>query len=226
MNFLNLLQAGGVMMIPLSALGIIALAIGFDKFFTYRKNLILPKNFTALIISDKFDQKKFDEIALNLAPNNFYAPFLEIFSSKNRQPLWQMEVKAQEAAKNIEEKLNSNLWVLETIITSAPLLGLLGTIFGMMNSFKIIGQGGVVNPTGVSSGVAESLIATGFGIIVALIALVLFNFYEKNQNLRLDQLEMVATRMMEYRKNFQFLSDKVFDDKECKNMNLQIVDEN
>lgn len=201
MNFLNLLQAGGVMMIPLSILAIIALAIGFDKFLTYKNNLILPNQLISAINAEKFCQQKFDEALTGLSTQNYYHDFFKIFSGEKNHHLGQVEARAQEAAKRIEQKLTANLWILETIITSAPLLGLLGTIFGMMSSFKIIGDGGVVNPTGVSSGVAESLIATGFGLIIAITALFLFNIYEKMQNNRLDELEILGTRLIEYRKN-------------------------
>ena len=55
-------------------------------------------------------------------------------------------------------------------MTAAPLLGLLGTIIGMMHSFRLIGGQGVVNPTGVTGGVAQALIATAIGLVIALAA--------------------------------------------------------
>ena len=195
MNFLVILQAGGIMMIPLSALAITALAVGFDKFFTIRQKFHLPKNILSAINSEKFSAEKFNKALNELDKQSFYYQFFEIFTSKNHFSAQQFEAKCDEAAKKIEQKLNSNLWILETIITSAPLMGLLGTIFGMMSSFKIIGQGGVVNPTGVSVGVAESLVATGFGLVVAIIALFLFNIFEELKNRKIDEIEILANHL-------------------------------
>ena len=104
-------------------------------------------------------------------------------------------------AKKFEKNFNKNLWILETIITSAPLLGLLGTIFGMSSSFKIIGENNLGNASGITAGVAESLIATAFGLIVALIALFAFNYFSKIQNQILDDMEIYGTKILETLKN-------------------------
>src|SRR5471032_2348214 len=67
----------------------------------------------------------------------------------------------------IEKSLSRGLWVLETTVTAAPLLGLLGTITGMMHAFNLIGASGLVDPTGVTGGVAQALIATALGLFIA-----------------------------------------------------------
>jgi biopolymer transport protein ExbB len=87
--------------------------------------------------------------------------------------------------------------VLETIVTAAPLLGLLGTIIGMMHSFKLIGNKGLVDPTGVTGGVAQALIATALGLFIALIALFAFNFFSRQQSQVLDEMERLGTRLVD-----------------------------
>ncbi len=71
------------------------------------------------------------------------------------------------------------MWILETVVTAAPLLGLLGTITGMMQAFKVIGGSGLVAPTQVTSGVAQALISTALGLLIALFALFGFNFFAR-----------------------------------------------
>jgi biopolymer transport protein ExbB len=71
----------------------------------------------------------------------------------------------------IDKKVSARLWILDTIVTAAPLLGLLGTIFGIMETFSALAAGGVSDPTAVSRGIGTALIATALGIATALIGL-------------------------------------------------------
>ena len=89
--------------------------------------------------------------------------------------------------------MGRGLWVLETIVTAAPLLGLLGTIVGMMHSFQLFGGQGLVNPGGVTGGVAQSLVATAIGLVVALFALFAFNYFSRRLERMMDDLEAFAT---------------------------------
>jgi biopolymer transport protein ExbB len=71
----------------------------------------------------------------------------------------------------VDKKLSARLWILDTIVTAAPLLGLLGTIFGIMETFNALAAGGVSDPAAVSRGIGTALIATALGIATALIGL-------------------------------------------------------
>jgi biopolymer transport protein ExbB len=87
------------------------------------------------------------------------------------------------------EKYNRGLTVLDTIITLAPLLGLLGTVTGMIRTFGLLGGAELDAPSAVTGGIAEALLATAFGLGIAMTALIPFNFL----NARLEQ----ARREME-----------------------------
>jgi biopolymer transport protein ExbB len=71
-----------------------------------------------------------------------------------------------------DKKVSARLWILDTIVTAAPLLGLLGTIFGIMETFNALAAGGVSDPAAVSRGIGTALIATAVGIATALLGLV------------------------------------------------------
>ncbi len=90
------------------------------------------------------------------------------------------------------------LWILETVVTAAPLLGLLGTITGMVRAFRLFGDGGLVDPSGVTGGVAEALIATALGLFIALVALFAFNFFSHRQAEILDEMERLGTRIIDH----------------------------
>lgn len=72
----------------------------------------------------------------------------------------------------IDKKVSARLWILDTIVTAAPLLGLLGTIFGIMETFNALAAGGVSDPAAVSRGIGTALIATAVGIATALLGLI------------------------------------------------------
>jgi biopolymer transport protein ExbB len=71
----------------------------------------------------------------------------------------------------IDKKVSGRLWILDTIVTAAPLLGLLGTIFGIMETFNALAAGGVSDSGAVSRGIGTALIATAIGIATALLGL-------------------------------------------------------
>lgn len=72
----------------------------------------------------------------------------------------------------IDKKVSARLWILDTIVTAAPLLGLLGTIFGIMETFNALAASGVSDSAVVSRGIGTALIATALGIATALLGLV------------------------------------------------------
>ncbi len=194
------LQLGGSTIYVLCLLLILATALIIDKIFVYKKLLNLPNKIYDLIESYSFNWSEFEQELNKLPQNNLYRKFFEVVLQNKKSPLWWLESRMLDEAKTVEKKLNRSLWILETIITVAPLLGLLGTIIGMMSSFKIIGSEGVINPTGVTAGVAEALIATAFGLGIAIIALFAFNFFTQKNDQALDELERLGTRVIDHLK--------------------------
>jgi len=191
-------KLGGALMLPLSLLCILAIALIFDKILFYKNSLQLPTSLRSLIETYDFSWADLEAQLKKLPQKNSYRNFFEVILQNRTKPVWWLESRAGDEAKQVEKKLNSALWILETIVTVAPLLGLLGTIVGMMSSFKIIGDAGLVNPSGVTAGVAESLIATGFGLAVAIFALFAFNYFSQKTNEVLDEMECLATRIIDH----------------------------
>ena len=88
--------------------------------------------------------------------------------------------------------------ILETTVTAAPLLGLLGTITGMVRAFKLFGAEGLVDPRGVTGGVAEALIATAVGLFIALVALFAYNYFSYRVAQVMDEMEQLGTRIIDH----------------------------
>jgi len=79
---------------------------------------------------------------------------------------------------SLKAKLQHRLWILDTVVTAAPLLGLLGTILGIIETFSALAQSGISDPASVSAGIGTALFATALGIAIALYGLVFFNLFQ------------------------------------------------
>jgi len=196
-NLWTALQAGGAAIYPLLALAVVAAVIIVEKGFVYATRTHLPPALIRTIESSGF---KWGDLELQLADVNsklYAGRFLRVLVESRRQPGWWVESRAGDEASVIEKALARWTWVLETIVTAAPLLGLLGTITGMIRSFRLFGDQGLVDPAGVTGGVAEALIATAVGLFIALAALFAFNFFSQRRAQLMDELERLGTRLVD-----------------------------
>jgi biopolymer transport protein ExbB len=192
------LEAGGFAIYPLAALAVLAAVIILEKGFIFSVRTRLPADMVAFIESYGFS---WDELAgrlRDLGPRNYFCIFLRVVLENRERPAWWVESRAADEASLIEKALGRWLWILETIVTAAPLLGLLGTITGMVRAFRLFGKEGLVDPAGVTGGVAEALIATAVGLFVALVALFAFNFFSNRQAQVMDEMERLGTRMVDH----------------------------
>lgn len=117
-------------------------------------------------------------------------------NSDDEAPLWWLEIQLESSAPRVEKRLNRGLWLLDTIVTAAPLVGLFGTVTGMMEAFRLIGANGVVNPSGVSGGVAQALIATAIGLVIAVCSLIAFNALTQRVDATMDELQSLGARIL------------------------------
>ena len=92
-------------------------------------------------------------------------------------------------------RIDRSLWMLDTIVTLGPLLGLLGTIVGIFEAFKVLGAADTA-PTKVTGGVAEALIATAAGLFVAILGLVFFNGLNNRVRLIMHQMEAIKVMLV------------------------------
>jgi biopolymer transport protein ExbB len=191
-------KLGGFVMLPLLLLCILATALIIDKILFYKKFVNLPQSLLALIETYDFNWNELSKKLEELPQKNSYRKFFSVILQNKKKPTWWLESRAADEGKLTEKELAKGLWILETIITAAPLLGLLGTIVGMMESFKLIGDGALLNPSGVTGGVAQALIATAFGLFIAIFSLFAFNYFSRKQDQVLDEIERLGSRVIDH----------------------------
>jgi biopolymer transport protein ExbB len=188
---------GGAMVYPLLGLGMLAIAIILDRVALYSRALHMPRPLREQVETYGFQWQDLDAQLGKLGGRNAFGRFFQVIAVNRTHPAWWVESRAGDEAGDIERVLGRGLWLLETIVTAAPLMGLLGTITGMMQSFRLIGGAGLVAPTEVTAGVAQALIATALGLLIALIALFAFNFFSRLKSGALDEMERLGSHLVD-----------------------------
>jgi biopolymer transport protein ExbB len=189
-SLIQTLAKGGPVMIPLVICSVVALAVVVERLgFWWRQGDVGPAEH-ALELAER---GKLDE-ALEVARRSHSATARVIAAglAERQAP----PAAAMEAAVQTEmSRLRSYLPVLDTIITLSPLLGLLGTVTGMIAAFGILSTSGMNQPNAITGGVAEALIATAAGLAIAIATLVPYNYFLARAEQALDAVERLASRL-------------------------------
>jgi len=184
-------RIGGWVVYPLTLLAIVSLVISLDRAWVFWRFAVIPANEQSQ--AHAADEPDRTTALLRLPPQHALRRLLEPLIAHTTKPAWWIEARAGALALDVQRDMSRGLWVLETIVTAAPLLGLLGTIVGMMHAFRLIGNNGLVNPGGVTGGVAQALVATAIGLVIALVSLFAFNYFSRRIDRLMDELEAIAS---------------------------------
>jgi biopolymer transport protein ExbB len=189
-NFIEILIKGGPVMVPLLACSIVSLAVTIERFLFWRKLGDRSPVEEVLRLVEKGDLSG----ALQVGQNSTL-PVAKVLTAglRHRSPpvTKALEVAAQAQLPMLRRRLS----VLDTIVTLAPLLGLLGTVVGMISSFDIMSVAGIGQPHAVTGGVAEALIATATGLLIAIVTLIPYNYFSNKAEQEVEQLEYYGSRL-------------------------------
>ncbi len=203
MDILAELQKGGVVMIPLLLGSVLGLAIVLERGFGLRyRKILVPEIVTAI---NKIRNPEHIRVAERICEAN-PGPFASIIlTTLQNQDLPREELKEAIIDQGRQEVrvLERGLVMLETIAAASPLLGLLGTVIGMIKVFNVISQQGIGQASVLSGGISEALITTVTGLSIGIPALVAFNYFtNKAESLVMDIEKHSATLL----RRFRFLS--------------------
>jgi len=188
--FIAIIIKGGIVMIPLLACSLISLALTIERFVFWAK--LKTKDVLDQILS-LVEKGEFEQ-ALKLGKNSSQ-PIARVLAAgiAHRNPA---PAKAMEALAQAEiPVLKSRLGILDTIVTLAPLLGLLGTVVGMIGSFDVMSEAGMGQPHAITGGVAEALIATATGLLIAILTLVSYNYFTAKVEREMDRMEHFSSSL-------------------------------
>lgn len=173
----ELVKAGGWPMVPLLLLGVLALAIVLERFWTLRRNEVLPpglgqevRNWAA---RGKLDASHIESLRANSPLGALLAAALE---ARNR-PRDQIRERIEDTGRHLVHRMGRFLNALGTIASAGPLLGLLGTVVGMIQMFLGILDHGVGDVNQLAGGIGKALVCTATGMMVAIPALMFHRYF-------------------------------------------------
>lgn len=194
-NAFGFLCKGGPVMVPLTICSIVSVAVMIER-YTVIKRARGDSDALMSRVENSLALGKYDDAAR--ACESEQTPLGEMLAcgircSNPSQSEKCMEEHALKAMPALFKRLSS----LDTIVTIAPLLGLLGTVTGMIRAFHVIStKTGMSTPTAITGGVAEALIATATGLAIAIVTLVGYNWLTDKAKEIVSEMEVVGTRLV------------------------------
>ena len=193
-DVINLFHQGGLVMYPLLACSIIAITILVERVRMYNSSKS-DLDTLKVKVSELVPQGKWAELRdICVADGGVAAELVETAAAQPHDVDKQTQA-LQGAAGAIAARLRAHLNYLETIVTLAPLLGLLGTVTGMIGSFSVLSVSNG-EPFAITGGVGEALIATATGLCVAIIALIIHAYLVQREDNLVSEMEEVGAVYM------------------------------
>jgi biopolymer transport protein ExbB len=190
---------GGFMMYPLLLSALVALTVIFERFYVMNGAFRTPVALVSEAIKKVRANQIPEAIALCQGSKTPVASVLSAGLHHFSNPTEEMELAMKNQAEEWIPVLEKRIGVIDTVITAAPLMGLLGTITGMMASFRVLSEKGVNEPNAITGGVAEALIATATGLVIALVCLVAYNYLSDRVKNFIYEVEGAASKLIEAR---------------------------
>ena len=194
---ISYLSRGGIVMIPLLLSSIIGLAIIIEKIFTLRRSKILIPEIISVI--ESISSEKDIRLAQTICERN-KGPFANIvLTGLRNQHLGKEEVKEliEDQGRQEVRSLQVGLTSLETIAAVAPLLGLLGTVLGMIKVFNVISAQGAGQANLLAGGISEALITTATGLVIGIPILVAYHYFSKRAESFILDIEKYVTFLLQ-----------------------------
>ena len=180
----------------MAVLLLLAIAVMLDRFWTLRRTILRGQSViraaAQLSVLRQGELSALSKQAKNLPEEALLGTALQYQGIVDSEV---MASRLDEAVMLIAPSLDRRLWVLDTIITLAPLMGLFGTIIGMFHAFNVLAQPGHA-PAEITGGVADALVATAFGLFIAMLGLTGFNALSNQVRLIVHQLESLKTMIV------------------------------
>ena len=193
----ELIKAGGLLMWPIMLCSVIAMAIIGERLLSLRQKKIAPKNLVALVWqwqnAGHLDKKRINNLRKSSPLGTILAAGL-VNRNHSREV---MKESIEETGRHIAHDMEHFLSTLGTIASISPLLGLLGTVIGMIKVFTVITSLGVGDPSVLSEGISEALITTAAGLTVAIPSLMFHRFFRGKIDGLIITMEQEALKMVE-----------------------------
>lgn len=193
----ELIQAGGWLMLPILACSVVAMAITVERFWMLRVTRVLPRHLVAQVWN-WVRNRQIDASRLHALRTG--SPLGRILAAglvNLQHDRIIMKEAIEDAGRHVVLELERYLNTLGTIAAITPLLGLLGTVVGMIDVFNAITTQGVGNPGALADGISKALITTAAGLAVAIPSLMFYRYFRGRVDMLVVRMEQEATKMVE-----------------------------
>ena len=194
---LEIVQAGGLLMLPIIACSVIAAAIILERLWTLQRKRVLPASL-ALQVRDWVSNDQLDPKHLQrLHESSPLGQMLATGLANRNAPREVVKESIEDVGRHVVHELERYLSPLGTIAAISPLLGLLGTVIGMIKVFAAITANGVGNPGVLAGGISEALITTAAGLSVAIPALIAYRYLRARVDGLVVEMEKETIKFLE-----------------------------
>ena len=194
---LELMSAGGWLMAPILLCSVIAMAIVVERFWTLQRRRVAPENLVTQVRQWTRAGELSDERIRTLRRGSSLGRILAAALGSRGREREVMKESIEDVGRQVVHDLERYLNALGTIAAVAPLLGLLGTVIGMIRVFSVITTQGVGNPGVLASGISEALLTTAAGLTVAIPALMFHRYFRGRVDELVVTMEGEALKMVE-----------------------------
>jgi len=194
---IEIVKSGGLLMAPIILCAIIAMGIILERYWTLQSKKVIPEDLTSKVWGwvekDALDQQQIQTLHQGSPLGQILAAGL---INRDRERVI-MKDSIEDTGRHVVHEMERYLDTLGTIAAVTPLLGLLGTVIGMVKVFTAITTHGVGNPTVLAGGIAEALITTAAGLTVAIPALIGYRYYRNKIDTLVVEMEKEAIKLVE-----------------------------
>ena len=192
-----MVKSGGWLMLPIIFCSMVSLAIIVERFWSLRIEKVLPKHLVATVWN-------------SVKNNTFQASDIEMLSKKSalgkilsaglinrNQSRERIKESIEERGREVVHDLERFLDILGTIASISPLLGLLGTVVGMIAVFATITTHGVGDPGALAGGISQAMVTTAAGLSVAIVSLIFYRYFRRRIDTIVVEMECEAIKMVD-----------------------------
>jgi biopolymer transport protein ExbB len=191
-----IIQAAGWPIWPLLLASVVAVALIIERSFTLRRSSILPPSLLEQVVAVYRRQGVSSEVVERLSNDSPLGVVLAAGLRNHQSSRYVMKEAVEEAGRGVAHQLERFLTTLGTIATASPLLGLFGTVIGMIEIFGSQSPGGA-NPQQLAHGISIALYNTAFGIAIAIPALIFYRHYRNKVDTYVVEMEQQASKLVD-----------------------------
>ncbi len=193
----EIVKAGGIMMGPIILASIVTAAIFLERLWTLQTKRVLPAELTEKVWRWVEQQQIQDKHIAALQQNSPLGKILAAGLANRYRDRVVIREAIEDTGRHVVHELDRFIGTLGTVASLSPLMGLLGTVLGMIRTFNAITTAGIGNPASLAGGIAEALITTAAGLTVAIPALLAYKYLRGRVQALVVQMEKEATKLVE-----------------------------